>query len=82
MVGILGLLDKDETDWKVITINAREAAEKNVETMQDIDIFFPDLLDSVRKFFRVYKVPDGNSENKFAFDGEFRDGDFAREVIR
>ena len=45
MVGILGLLDKDETDWKVIAINAREATEKNVETMQDIDIFFPDLLD-------------------------------------
>ena len=59
-----------------------EAAERNVETIDDIVAIFPDLLDSVRKFFRVYKVPDGNSENKFAFDGEFRDADFAKEVIR
>ena len=50
--------------------------------MDDIIAIFPHLLESIRKFFRVYKVPDGNSENKFAFDGEFRDADFAKEVIR
>ena len=59
-----------------------EAAERKVETMEDAMAQYPGLLQSVQKFFRIYKVPAGNSENKFAFDGEIQDGDFAREVIR
>ena len=76
------MLDSGETDWKVLALNALEAAEKNVETMEDMMFEYPGLLQSVRKFFRIYKVPAGKAENKFAFDGEIQDGDFAREVIR
>ena len=76
------MLDSGETDWKVLALNALEAAEKNVETMEDMMFEYPGLLQSVRKFFRIYKVPAGKAENKFAFDGEIRDRDFAREVIR
>ena len=76
------MLDRGETDWKVIAINALEATEKNVESIQDVATIFPELLETVRHFFKVYKVPDGNSENKFAFDGEFRNADFAQDVIR
>ena len=82
ILGILALLDSGETDWKVLALNAVEAAEKNVETMEDMMAEYPGLLQSVQKFFRIYKVPTGNSENKFAFDGEIKDGDFALEVIR
>ena len=59
-----------------------EAAERNVETLEDAMAEYPDLLQSIQKFFRIYKVPAGNPENKFAFDGEIQDGDFAMEVIR
>ena len=76
------MLDSGETDWKVLALNAVEAAEKKVETMEDMMFEYPGLLQSVRKFFRIYKVPAGKAENKFAFDGEIRDGEFAREVIR
>ena len=31
--------------------------------------------------FRVYKMPDGKPENKFAFDGAYKDADFALKVI-
>ena len=82
ILGILALLDSGETDWKVLALNAVEAAEKNVETLEDMMTVYPGLLQSVQKFFRIYKVPAGNSENKFAFDGEIQDGDFALEVIR
>ena len=53
-----------------------------METLEDAIAEYPGLLQSVQKFFRIYKVPAGNPENKFAFDGEIQDGDFAREVIR
>ena len=82
ILGILALLDSGETDWKVLALNAVEAAEKNVETMEDMMADYPGLPQSVRKFFRIYKVPAGNSENKFAFDGEIKRKDFALEVIR
>ena len=30
--------------------------------------------------YRVYKMPDGKPENKFAFNGEFKDAEFANKV--
>ena len=82
VLGILGLIDKSETDWKVIVINAEEAREKSIKTMKDLESRYPNMLNSIRKFFRIYKVPSGKPENKFAFDGEFQNEEFAREVIR
>ena len=32
------------------------------------------------EWFKIYKMPDGKPENKFAFDGEFKDADFAHKV--
>ena len=81
-MGILGLLDSSETDWKVIAIDAKEAEAKNISTMKDLITVFPNLLETVKLFFTVYKVPSGNPENEFAFDGEFQDADFAMEVIK
>ena len=31
---------------------------------------------------RIYKIPDGKPENKFAFDGEFQDAEFALKIIQ
>ena len=30
---------------------------------------------------RIYKIPDGKPENKFAFDGEYQDAEFANKII-
>ena len=30
---------------------------------------------------RIYKIPDGKPENKFAFDGEYQGPEFARKII-
>ena len=82
VLGILGLLDTAETDWKVIVINAEEARAKNINTLEDLNIASPDIANTVREFFRYYKVPSGKPENKFAFDGEIRDKEFALDVLR
>ena len=71
-----------ETDWKVIVMNEAEATEEGIETLEDLKIEYPDLLDTVRKFFKVYGVPAGKPWNIFAFDGEVKDIEFAKEVIR
>ena len=32
-------------------------------------------------FTRIYKIPDGKPENKFAFDGEYQNAEFATKII-
>ena len=32
-------------------------------------------------FTRIYKIPDGKPENKFAFDGEYQNAEFANKII-
>ena len=76
------MIDGGETDWKVIVMNAEEANEKGIQTLQDIQNKYPGILETVLKFFRVYKVPAGKPENVFAYNGEIKDKDLAMEVIR
>jgi len=81
VLGILALLQGGETDWKVIVMNEEEANKEGIETLEDLTVEYPDLLDTVRKFFKVYGVPAGKPFNSFAFDGEVKDENFAKEVI-
>ena len=82
VLGILGLLDSSETDWKVIVINAEEAEAHKINTLEDLNTVYPGIVDEVRKFFRVYKVPSGKPENNFAYNGEYQDAEFAKDIIR
>merc|ERR1712002_1097991 len=62
-------------------MNSKEASEKGLETLEDLQKGYPGILETVIKFFRVYKVPAGKPENVFAYNGEIRDRDLAMEVI-
>lgn len=73
VVGVLGLIDEGETDWKIIAIPA--CGERVALPMQH-------AIDTIRHWFRYYKTADGKPENTFAFDGEVKDADFAMAVIR
>merc|ERR1719432_196591 len=69
------MIDSDETDWKAIVMDAAEAEAEGINNMEDLDTKRPGLSDAVRLFFRVYKVPAGKGENRFAYGG-------AMDVIR
>ena len=73
------MLDDGETDWKVIAMNAKEAASRNINNLDDL---YRDLVITVKEFFRVYKIPTGEPENEFGFDGDFKDAEFAKDVIK
>jgi len=81
VLGILGLLDGGETDWKVIVMNSEEAKKKRINTLADLRSQQPGVLEAVRKFFTVYKVPAGKPENVFAYNGEVKDEALAVDVI-
>jgi len=81
VLGILGMLDSGETDWKVIVMNSNEAAKKSIDNLNDLRAEHPGVIESVRQFFTVYKVPAGKPENVFAYNGEVKDAALAVEVI-
>lgn len=82
VLGILGMQDRSETDWKVVVMNLEEARKRNIENVNDLNRMHPGLPDTIRNYFKIYKVPSGKPENVFAYDGVFKDVDFSIDVIR
>ena len=84
VLGILALIEggEEQTDWKVIFMNSEEAEEKMINPLDDLNNEYPDLLETIQKFFQVYKTPTGEPENSFAYNGEVQDKALALEVIR
>ena len=52
-----------------------------MNSLADVERVMPGFLTATREWFRIYKIPDGKPENKFAFDGEYQDAEFANKVI-
>lgn len=80
-LGVLGLLDAGETDWKVLVIDVRDPLADELHDLGDVERRCPGLLDATRDWFRVYKVPDGGDGNGFAFGGEWQGRRYAERVI-
>ncbi|OXB63856.1 hypothetical protein ASZ78_004151 [Callipepla squamata] len=82
VLGTLALIDEGETDWKIIAINVEDPEAENYNDIDDVRRMKPGYLEATVDWFRRYKVPDGKPENQFAFNGEFKDKDFAVNVIK
>ncbi|XP_060248654.1 inorganic pyrophosphatase 2, mitochondrial isoform X2 [Meriones unguiculatus] len=81
ILGILALIDQGETDWKIIAINVNDPDAEKLNDIDDVKKFKPGYLEATLDWLRLYKVPEGKPENKFAFNGEFKNKDFALEVV-
>lgn len=81
VLGVLGMMDEGEMDWKVLALDINSEYSDQLNTPADVERFFPGKLKSIVDWFRVYKVPDGKPQNQFAFNGEWRDAEFAQQVI-
>ena len=81
VLGILAMIDDDETDWKVVVIDNDDRWAPELNDIDDIERLLPGTLDSIREWFRTYKIPDGKAPNKFAFDEKFLPASFAHKII-
>ncbi|XP_052586502.1 inorganic pyrophosphatase 2, mitochondrial isoform X2 [Peromyscus californicus insignis] len=81
ILGVLALIDEGATDWKIIAINVNDPEAEKFHDIDDVKKFKPGYLEATLNWLRLYKVPDGKPENKFAFNGEFRNKAFALEVV-
>uniref|UniRef100_A0A6I8N925 inorganic diphosphatase n=1 Tax=Ornithorhynchus anatinus TaxID=9258 RepID=A0A6I8N925_ORNAN len=82
ILGALALIDESETDWKLIAINVADPDAPKFHDIDDVRKYKPGYLEATLNWFRFYKVPDGKPENRFGFNGEFKDKDFAHDVIK
>ncbi|TWW81946.1 Inorganic pyrophosphatase [Takifugu flavidus] len=82
VLGTLALIDEGETDWKVIVINTDDPDAAEYNDIDDVRRNKPGYLEATVDWFRRYKVPDGKPENQFAFNGDFKDRDFAIKTVK
>lgn len=81
VLGAIGLIDGGETDWKLISINIEDIDANVINTLEDIEQHKPGLLNATVKWFRNYKIPEGNPENDFYLDGKPQDSEFAEGIV-
>lgn len=81
IVGILGLIDEGETDWKLIGIDIRDKLASQINDIGDVEKHLPGLLDATRRWFRNYKIPAGKPQNKFALNEQYGNRQYAQRII-
>ncbi|KHE81121.1 pyrophosphatase-domain-containing protein [Neurospora crassa] len=82
VLGVMALLDEEETDWKVIVIDVNDPLAPKLNDVEDVERHLPGLIRATNEWFRIYKIPDGKPENQFAFTGECKNKRYAMDVVR
>lgn len=81
-LGVLGLIDEGEADWKIIAIRADHPKAVQMHTIKDADrILHTNVQEIIVDWFRKYKVPDGKPENHFTHSAQYQGPDMAVDVI-
>jgi len=81
VLGVLCMIDEGEADWKVIAIDKEDPWAAILNDIDDVQRLLPGTLETVREWFRTYKVPDGKPENTFALGEKFMDRAFTLSVM-
>eukprot|EP00049_Salpingoeca_infusionum_P017127 m.351823 g.351823 ORF g.351823 m.351823 type:complete len:299 (-) comp16370_c0_seq1:264-1160(-) len=82
LLGVLAMIDDGETDWKLLAIDVRDPLAAELNDVGDIETQMRGYLGATVEWFKVYKIPDGKPENKFAFGGEAKNREFALNIVR
>ncbi|KAK3345611.1 inorganic pyrophosphatase [Neurospora tetraspora] len=82
VLGILGLLDEGETDWKVLVVDVRDKLAGRLDDVEDVRRECPGLLEATRDWFRWYGVPEGRKRNRYAMGGRWMGRGYAEGVIK
>ncbi|KAI0243785.1 Inorganic pyrophosphatase, partial [Massospora cicadina] len=70
-----------ETDWKMFAIDLEDPMAASVDDIADVELHFPGLISATVDWFRNYKLPDGKSQNEFAFGGKPKDAEYALRIV-
>ncbi|RHY10659.1 hypothetical protein DYB25_004961, partial [Aphanomyces astaci] len=65
VLGVLGMIDDGETDWKVIAIATDDPLANKLHDLDDLHAHAPDTVATIRNWFRDYKIPDGKPPSAY-----------------
>lgn len=81
ILGILGMIDQNETDWKVVAINILDPRADQINTLKDVKRLKPGVLTRFKEWLRMYKTAEGKAQNSFAFNEAYKSKSFAEKII-
>lgn len=70
VLGALCLIDQNELDWKILTINSEESDKLGIRDHRDYEEAFPYKLHIIKEGFRSIKTYDGKKSDKFGHNEE------------
>uniref|UniRef100_A0A7S2ZCP5 inorganic diphosphatase n=1 Tax=Rhodosorus marinus TaxID=101924 RepID=A0A7S2ZCP5_9RHOD len=82
VLGVLGMIDEGEMDWKVIVIDVNDPQAPLLNDVEDLKTMMPGLLHATFSWFRTYKIPDGKPINVFAFRENVQPAEYAMDIVK
>lgn len=70
VLGMIGLVDQGELDYKVLAIEINEARHRNITSLDTYKRQNPGHIEQIQEWFRDYKTWEGKQQNKFLWSGE------------
>jgi len=83
VIGIIPLIDSEETDWKVLAISKYDKFCKKINNINDLNKYMPGFLNAIINWLINYKSSKGTI-NKIALidNKKFGDEIFAEKIIK
>lgn len=80
VLGLLGLIDDGETDWKIIAIAISDPMAHLLNDVDDVEQHLPGAIKAIREYFRDYKSFSGKI-NTYALRAQAMPRHYALKVI-
>jgi len=81
ILGIIPLIDSNETDWKVIVISKNDILYNKINNIKDLEKRIPGLLPAILNWLVKYKTVTKNTLNAIAMNGKIGSKKLALEII-
>jgi len=82
IIGVIAMIDDDETDWKVLTLAMDDDRSPHVNDLNDLDAHMPGVTQSLTHWLRMYKTSEGKPENRFGCNDKPQVAAFAQRVVQ
>ena len=79
IIGIIPYIDNNETDWKVIAISKNDIMFEKINSIEDLEMFIPNLLDCIITWLLNYKKK--QNINNYIMNNQCLNTEFAEKII-
>merc|ERR1712224_231170 len=79
VLGVFALIDGEETDWKLVVVNADSEETAGLRDVSDVP---EEKLTEIKEWFRNYKTAEGKGLNRFGLDERVMDREYAMKIAK